>query len=419
VKGGKTMKRYYKLISLSLFTIVVWAGFFIQSIPASGNQPEFVIKTQDDQKELGHHLVVSGDYSDNDNISKFLTISEEGSDYFSDRSYLSQKEMLYANPGAEQLIKDYRNFMRGKGYDLKSFYQDDTTLAYVEIDSDINFRGYESINPSFQVDVLDKETKDRTTFELKLPKNSNFDYGDILFVQLKENELQVVASLSSFDHEKGIDSEEYHLFAIDVENQELINDELILENEENITESQSEWQSLDVISAETGENDQNYIVFMKSVQEAESLPNGEERIIMKDTEFIAYNLESKKQSILDIPEELQPEDYDDSLHLEGNNLYFSKLEDNELDISSYDISEQTIASEQTFSTPEGDTEESTYYGIEHGYLIIADRYITNESDASIIIYDLKSAEIVYDGEISTDNKLKDVKGELAIHDIDF
>src|SRR5699024_1183548 len=161
------MKRYYKLISLSLFNIDVWAGFFIQSIPASGNQPEFVIKTQDDQKKLGHHLVVSGEYSNNDNISKFLTISEEGSDYFSDRSYLYQKEMLYANPGAEQLIKDYRNFMRGKGYDLKSFYQDDTTLAYVEIDSDINFRGYESINPSFQVDVLDKETKDRTTFELK------------------------------------------------------------------------------------------------------------------------------------------------------------------------------------------------------------------------------------------------------------
>src|SRR5699024_888779 len=116
------------------------------------------------------------------------------------------------------------------------------------------------------------------------------------------------------------------------------------ENEENITESQSEWPSLDVISAETGENDQKYIVFMKSVQEAELLPNGEERIIMKDSEFIAYNLESKKQSKLDIPEEIQPEDYDDSLHLEGNNLYFSKLKNNELDMSSYDISEQTIAS---------------------------------------------------------------------------
>src|SRR5699024_12770651 len=137
-----------------------------------------------------------------------------------------------------------------------------------------------------------------------------------------------------------------------------------------------------------------------------SLPNGEERIIMKDSEFIAYNLESKKQSKLDIPEEIQPEDYDDSLHLEGNNLYFSKLEDNELDISSYDISEQTIESEHTFSSPEGDTEESTYYGIEHGYLLIADRYISNESDASIIIYDLKYVKIVNDGEKTTDHKQK-------------
>jgi|SRR5690625_704249 len=413
------MKRYWKLISLSLFTIVVWAGFFIQSIPASGNQPEFVIKNQDDQKELGNHLVVSGDYSGNGNISEFLTISEEGSDYFSDRSYLSQQEMLYANPGAEQLIKDYRNFMRGKGYDLKSFYQDDTTLAYVDIDFDISFRGYESFNPSFQIDLLDKETKDRTTFELKLPKNSNFDYGDILFVQLKENELQVVASLSSFDHEKGIDREEYHLFAIDVDQQKLINDELILENEENTTESQSEWPSIDVISAEMGEKDQKYIVFVKSVQEAESLPNGEEKVIMKDSQFISYNLDSKEQSKLDLSEELQPEDYDELFHVEGNTLYFSKVENNELNISSYDISKQIISSEQTFSTPEGDTEESTYYDIEYGYLIIADRYITNDSEASIIIYDLKSAEKVYDGEISADDKMKADKGELAIHNIDF
>src|SRR5699024_1874857 len=149
------------------------------------------------------------------------------------------------------------------------------------------------------------------------------------------------------------------------------------------------------------------------------LPNGEEKVIMKDSQFISYNLDSKEQSKLDLSEELQPEDYDELFHVEGNTLYFSKVENNELNISSYDISKQIISSEQTFSTPEGDTEESTYYDIEYGYLIIADRYITNDSEASIIIYDLKSAEKVYDGEISADDKMKADKGELAIHNIDF
>src|SRR5699024_11581097 len=71
------MKRYWKLISLFLFTIVVWAGFFIQSTFAVSNYPEFVINSKDDQDELESRMVISGDYRDSKDRMEHLTIRSE------------------------------------------------------------------------------------------------------------------------------------------------------------------------------------------------------------------------------------------------------------------------------------------------------------------------------------------------------
>lgn len=415
------MKRYWKSISLVLFTTVVWAGFFIQSSVAVSQYPDFVLKSEKDQEELGSRLAISGNYYDGMRLSDYLTITEKGSDYLGDKFYLSQIDDPFTSLDVKQLKKDHRNFMRGKMSEPELFYNDKHSLAYVNISSDTRFRGYEALNQSLEIDILTKGTGDRTSFNVKLPAiNDLTAHGNILSVHCHENKLKVAASISFFDTDTEVDKEEMHLFTIDIETQELIDDELIVSKEEHISEQHDEWPVLEVISGGIGGEKQTYNIFMKAIQEVIPVPNGEERGNFKDSEFIAYNLESGEQTKLDLPDDIQPSDFSDTFYLEGTFLYFSKVEDKELKVVRYDISKQAIVSEQTYAMPGDETEEGLFVSIENDKMVLANRYKTSQSETSVFIYDLNSAEKIYEGMIDVnDNKLKSNDEELVIIDVNF
>src|SRR5690625_4890592 len=271
------MKRYWKLISLSLFTIVVWSGFFIQSTLAVNNYPEFIINSEDDQDELGSRMVISGDYRDARDRLEHLTISNKESDYIGDKTFLSNINEPFSSFEVNQLIKENRGFMRGKRLEPGLFYQDDASIVYANVDSDMTFRGYDSVDPSFVVDILDKKSGNRTSFSLKLPLDKKLDYSNISFVHLDENKLQVVGNLSYFNGEKGIQEEELRIFTVDIDREELIDDEVILSIEENVSEPQNEWTMIDGISDDRGERKAKYIVFMKAIWEVIMLSEGEDK----------------------------------------------------------------------------------------------------------------------------------------------
>src|SRR5699024_6610985 len=178
---------------------------------AVSNYPEFVINSKDDQDELESRMVISGDYHGAQGELEYLTISNKGSDYLGNKSFLSQINEPFTSFEINQLIKDNRNFMRGKRLESGLFYQDDASIVYANVDSDMSFRGYESVDPSFEVDILNKKSGDRTSFSLKLSLEKKLDYSNVLFVHLDENKVQVVGSLSYFDGEIGVQEEELHV----------------------------------------------------------------------------------------------------------------------------------------------------------------------------------------------------------------
>lgn len=413
------MKRYWKLISLFLFTIVVWAGFFIQSTLAVSNYPEFIINNEDDQDELGSQMVISGDYRDSKDRLEHLSISNKGSDYLGDKSFLSQVNESFSSFEINQLIKDNRNFMRGKRLESEFFYQDDASIVYANVDSDMSFRGYESVDPSFEVDILNKKSGDRTSFSLNLSLKKKLDYSNISYVHLDENKLQVVGSLSYLDGERGVQEEELHIFTIDVDKKELIADEVILSMEENMSESQDEWTMIDVISDSVGGENAKYVVFMEAIQEVETLPSGEEKYNFKEVEFIAYNLKTGEQKMFELPDDIQLDDTSEIYELKGEDLYLNKIEENKLKIMGYNLSEQAKVSEKTYAIPWESTEDNTFYSVKEDEVVIANRYKSNESDATIVMYDLKSGEMIYEGRVDVkDNKLQSNE-ELTIYEVNF
>jgi len=413
------MKRYWKLISLSLFTIVVWSGFFIQSTLAVNNYPEFIINSEDDQDELGSRMVISGDYRDARDRLEHLTISNKGSDYLGDKTFLSQINEPFSSFEVNQLIKENRGFMRGKRLEPGLFYQDDASIVYANVDSDMTFRGYDSVDPSFVVDILDKKSGNRTSFSLKLPLDKKLDYSNISFVHLDENKLQVVGNLSYFNGEKGIQEEELRIFTVDIDREELIDDEVILSIEENVSEPQNEWTMIDVISDDIGDRKAKYIVFMKAIWEVETLPNGEEKSSFKEAEFIAYNLESGEQKMFELPDDMQLDDTSKIYELKGEDLYLNKIEENKLKIIGYNLSEQTKASEKTYAIPWENSEDNTFYSIKKDEVVIANQYKSYESEASIVVYDLKSDEKIYEGKVDVKNNKLQPNEELTIYEVNF
>ncbi|HLR75714.1 MAG TPA: hypothetical protein VK077_10590, partial [Virgibacillus sp.] len=278
---------------------------------------------------------------------------------------------------------------------------------------------YESVDPSFEVDILNKKSGDRTSFSLNLSLEKKLDYSNVLFVHLDENKLQVVGSLSYFDGERGVQEEELHVFTIDVDKKELIADEVILSMEENMSESQDEWTMIDVISDDVGGEKAKHVVFMEAIQEVETLPSGEEKGNYKEIELIAYNLKSGEKKTFELPDNMQLDDTSEIFELEEEDLYFNKIRENELKMIGYNLSEQTKMSEKTYAIPWESTEDNTFYSIENDKVIIANRYKGYESEASIVIYDLKSDEKIYEGKVDVkDNKLQSNE-ELTIYEVNF
>lgn len=412
------MKRYWKLISLVLFTMIVWTGFFIQSSLAVSHYPEFVLKSKVDDENLGNKLVVTGDYANGIQDMDFLTITEKGSDYAQDTPYFSDTEGPYTDREVIRLKKDHKNFMRGKELEPESFYEDESSLVYANIYSNMNFRGYEAVDHSFNIDILSKETGDRKKFEVKLPREDELLFTQIFKVFMHNNKLQIVASLSFYDNESETDREEMHAYTIDVETEELTGDDIIV-TAEGATEQPNEWPSLDVIYNGLSETSQNYVVFMKATQTVTSLPEGEERSSFKDSEFIAYNLENSEQSELELSSDLHPDDFSDTIELEGDLLYFSKVEDNELKMTAYNIPKQKVLSEHSYELPEEATADEIFSAIDKNKVIIVSRrYKEKESDALIYVYDLSSKERIYEGEIEVaDNELKTADQILSIYEV--
>src|SRR5699024_7638567 len=223
-----TMKRYWKLGTLTIFIVVILTGFFIQSSFVYSNNTEFVIKHKNGDEKLGSEVVVEGEYNEasRQHIAA-ITVTQEGSTYLQG-SYVSLLQGQFLSPKIKQLQKDYKSFMRGKRDFTQLYDESSDFLAYVNIESETDFRGYEVTNLYFDIDMVDKETEDRTAFTIDFPKEDGLVFSDVSAVQLRNNELNVIANLSFFDDETGMDEEEFHVFTIDVDEQEILNDELII-----------------------------------------------------------------------------------------------------------------------------------------------------------------------------------------------
>jgi len=124
------MKKYWKTISICFFILVFISSYYIQKTAmASKNDRSYKIETISGNKEEIENLILQTSYQSND-LYHMLYISKDGSTNPNNQSFFG--DLIAPNEPMilRKYIEEHRNFMRGKEFDPRKYFEDKARLIY-------------------------------------------------------------------------------------------------------------------------------------------------------------------------------------------------------------------------------------------------------------------------------------------------
>ncbi|MGM7721499.1 hypothetical protein [Metabacillus sp. Hm71] len=400
------MNRYWKLISIVLITVFVIGFFYIQSSTAMSNNPEFIIKKVSGSDDEGKKLSVFGEYITQGRHQDTVRIDEQETIYTNELSYIESLNGVYNTPEIKLLQRNYRNFMRGKELNPTLFYEDEAYLAYANIEGDYYELDHRPSNFTFELEVLDKESKEVTSINETLPKQKEYSFAYVVDVQKLDDKLKVLVQIESAINQSYETVEEIHIYTFDLKSQTLIGDDIVVssgssQQNENSTISNrlSIFNDLETIQP------QHYLLIekvkVKEVQEGDE--SSTEEI---DQTFTLYNYETNEHK--ELFNEKQQMDFE-NIYLYGSTIYFINITANGLEILPYQIENRKFSTKQTIdiNIPERlDESGSSTIKLKNNRMYVVSPYKDLKTEAVILVADLKTWKTVYEGAIEATNSSK-------------
>ncbi|WP_085993520.1 hypothetical protein [Oceanobacillus senegalensis] len=387
--------RYWKVIFISIMIVVGIGAHYVQSALAKSEFPEFVIETVNGDEKALEGITITGQYgavNPNQPLTKVkagtleelyehLEITKEGTVYQEEKSYLDQMSGMNRNATIERLQEEYRNFMRGKGGSTSTFFENDKVLAYAG-----PFGFDPDHNGKLEIELLDKETNDKMTFQVKISETEVYNLINILDVQMVQDELVVMAR--SYGHGNPGEKEEVHVYRIDVETQELISDEVILSTEGG---TNTEWTHIGEVSGSYGIGTVNYFVFNVAQMKGHRFHSA----TSEESKYVAYQYNTNEiVEITDLPDEVDGENVRN--YVKGDSIYFIDTSDNNLKVNAYSIPNKE------FSTFDIQTTKNKMYQNNVIEMTNDKLYLVNSDQKQAMVYvvDLSTENLLYEGNIT-------------------
>lgn len=387
------MKRYWFSIVLVIFILGSVGTYYVAA--AARSFPEYRLLTVSGDDNEAKSLVLQGDTKEYGSID----INAKGSSYFQEKSFLGSifsNERFKYSPDLQQMMKEHKNFMRGKKTD-NGFYQDNDVLAYadVQIGKDIVNRTYR-----LNISVLNLKSNDKINFSAVLPKQENYSWVSTSDVQVKGQTLTLITynvkkATSSQQNEP---TQEIHAYMIDLNKKSIVEDRVLLADER-LDDGRIVTYSILPSSqysapAESLAYQQMTQTFVKDKDGNESLESWEQSIF-------TYNLASGKSE--SVPA-LSSSSKDESADSGGPQAYVSQGSIIELVkegadslVKVYSNSDKT---NREFRIPVTETLNTLVYG---------DRLYTMTHDddtTKVVIADLRQGKVVYTGAVDINEQGK-------------
>lgn len=388
------MKHYWKLLSLIVFVSLVTGAFYIQGSLASNGKPNFVIEKRSGDEEVVKNLVISGGLQAGNYFEEFLHIDHTETVYTSEKSFIERMDNNYFSPEIKRLRQEYRNFMRGKIIDSSLFYEDENYVAYADIKWEQG-----NIRPtrfSFDIELLDKDSKEVTVIQQLLPKDRSYSYANVRDVQWIDGKLKVVAEIYSDINGR---TSEIHLYTFDLKSQQLIEDRLLI----SIDDEKNPNFSVTVLTEDGDIGRTKELLIEETARKR--VPYGEDfREETVNRQLILYNYETDEQRSIE-----KTEVQFDLVSLYDSIIYFMKKTENGLEIHPYDtgtskyLNAQILPVEMPSKIAKENVSEFSVFTIKNGRIYLMSPYKDAQTNASILVADVKTWDILFEGTIEQSN----------------
>lgn len=380
--------------------MLVIGAFYIQGSLASSGKPDFVIKKISGDEDVVKKLVIFGSLPSGNYREETLHIDDTETIYESERSFIESVEGVHLFPEIKQLQQDYRNFMRGKIKDPSLFYEDENHVAYANIKWDQG-----SIGPtrfSFDIEVLNKDSKEVTVIKESLPKDGSYNYAYVRDVQWIDGKLKVAAEIHTDIN--GWKSE-IHLYTFDLNSQKLIENHLL----SSVDDEKNPNSNVTVLTEEGDIGAKKELLIEKTKWKSVPYREGsrDEKV---DSQLILYNYETDEQKSIE-----KPEFQFDLVSLYNSVIYFMKSTENGLEIHPYDIESSKFLKAQVLPVemPSKLSEENggsfPVVTIKNDRIYLTSPYKDEQSKGSVVVADVKTWNILYEGAIEQSNPSEDGK----------
>ncbi|WP_042142278.1 hypothetical protein [Paucisalibacillus sp. EB02] len=395
------IKRFWKLIALSIIIVAVLVTYFIHSALVVASQfPDLEIKTISGDETTLNDVAINGDYYHEDNYSSSLIVSLDGSTYYEELSYFEKLEPQFPPNEATKIKDKYRNFMRGKMYNPSSFFENDNYLAYVG--AEISDWSKNHLPKYYlEVDVLNKETNTSHSFQTNLPGVKEIQHADILEVHMDQEDLKVIVNLNYYLNDQYVD--EIKVYTLSISAEGVVGDQTLFDPQEQ--SNKDKWSHLMFLNDHSELDSGNNLLLQKDIGHyvevsQNAIASEELDSELLEREFYIYNIKSNQLQELQIPQEQYEKLLSNEFHLNGfvkdNHAYITYLNEENLVVLSFSLEDFKVDSKQTFNLTDLGMEgtnislmENKIYAVENGM----------GNSAKIFVGDVTTGEILYKGEI--------------------
>ena len=239
------MKRYWKIILLCFVAIIAIGTFYIRS--GFADQKNITIefeKVSGNEDEL-NDLTILGDYSVG-NIYHSLKIQKGETIDTTNQSFFEQLDRTNVSPVFKELVGNYSGFFRSKDLDPGYFFENEELLVYAGFEGENVYVNTMS-EITFDIDVLNKETKKTTSIEEDVPGSNQYSWMDVRDVQVIDDEIKVF--IQGFRKDDGNEASDLLVYTFNINEKKLVSHETYLST----PEVESGWADIRMV------NDQNSI----------------------------------------------------------------------------------------------------------------------------------------------------------------
>ncbi|SEN12655.1 hypothetical protein [Paenibacillus sp. OV219] len=380
------MKRYWFSILLVIFILGSVGTYYVTA--AARSFPEYKLLTVSGDDNEAKSLVLQGESKDYGS----LEINAKGSLYFQEKSFFDsfrENEMFKYSPDLQQMLKDHRNFMRGKKT-YNGFYQDGQVLAYADIKggNDLNNRNYR-----LSVTVLDLKNNDKISFTASIPKQEKYNWISTSDVQVKGQTMTVITYnlKKASGNQQNTPGQEIHSYTIDLNKKSIAEDRVLLADKR-LADGRIVTYNF-IQSSQTSESSE-LLVYQQVTQKFAKDKEGNEVVESSEQAILTYDLASGKT---DAVPAFTSQSNSNSTSSQNAQFYVSGDSIIELasggagtNVEIYSTSDRSVRS---FEIPYLPTSNVVVYG-DRLYMATPDGDTTK-----VIIADLKQGKVVFVGAV--------------------